>query len=80
MRYLISELLVILAAREEESIRLEHRVAVIELLFRQMLDKMSSEERQQLIEGTKDKVNQGELDAAGYDIALLQQQMSKLLG
>ncbi|MBJ3814758.1 anti-adapter protein IraP [Shimwellia pseudoproteus] len=79
MRSLISELLVILAAREEESIRLEHRVAVMELFFRQMMDKMSSDERQRLIEGTIAKVNRDELDSAGYDVNLLHQQIHKLL-
>ncbi|AFJ48011.1 anti-adapter protein IraP [Shimwellia blattae] len=79
MRYLISELLVNIAAREEESVRLEHRVAVMEIFFRQMMDKMSSEERQRLIDGVRDKVAHNDSGPVSYDTALLQQQMNRLL-
>lgn len=79
MRNLISELMIILAAREEEALQLEHRVAALELMLSQLLDSIDHGDRNGMAESALEKISTRSDCRQVYDQGLLIQNINKLL-
>lgn len=79
MKNLIAELLVKLAAKEEESKELVAQVEALEIVVTAMLRKMEPEQQHALAAGIDNAMHNANVDTSNEDALLLRNYLDKLL-
>ena len=79
MKNLIAELLVKLAAKEEESKELVAQVEALEIIVTAMLRRMDPEQQHAIAAGIDNAMHTANVDASNEDALLLRNYLDKLL-